>query len=649
VQADIHELSFKLIPDESGSGYKVHLDAGTFGSADGVFQLDLSEGRRIRDVLNAIQQGSSNELDTIRDVGDQLLNGLLANEEVRGVFNKARNAVPKSDISSLRLSLPGDLLDIPWEMLYEPGKEKFFSCHPSFCIERDPPEDLEHYERDPIRVFPVKLLVVVPGGSGLSTDLELTNLELAAEHLKGLVELEKLTDSVSVTQLAKVVESRDWDIVHFIGHGEVDKGKNVFVRMNAENTPRSEDWVEGEVFASVFQKKPPQLVVLNCCLGGTTSPHRTLSGLGPSLLAVGVPRVVAMRYEIPDDLAVKFSEVFYTRLFSEPKRGRVDHAMTEARRGVYLSQRERVRAFATPVFFQMPGHECMFDTQAVEPKVAPAAATPAAQARPRIELTSALVDTMRDGQCLLFTGSGLLGLGAMRSGSPALGPMDLAAELAGESSYPANRYPAGVPELSLPVTLPRVCQFYEKVKQRRHLIQRVVTTYQGLVPGQAIRDIASWNVAAIFHSYYDSLIEDAIRVQRFELLRTLDKGPGERVPPFVYLRGSIKLEQSLVLTDQDQDEQIDRIASMPSQLGDLLTRGIGMSVLFLGVSPADPLVRRVTARLLQPVSKKNRGTMFFCTPAGTEDMYWDQWDVEWLNVDMESLIAELQSSLRGPQ
>ncbi len=80
--------------------------------------------------------------------------------------------------------------------------------------------------------------------------------------------------------------------------------------------------------------------MLNCCYGATASARRSLSGLGPFLLRAGVPAVVAMRYEIPDAAAIRFSEKLYQGLLHGRYPGRVDLAVESARESIHRNQTE---------------------------------------------------------------------------------------------------------------------------------------------------------------------------------------------------------------------------------------------------------------------------------------------------------------------
>jgi hypothetical protein len=186
-----------------------------------------------------------------------------------------------------------------------------------------------------------------------------------------------------------------------------------------------------EVFATLFNGRTVRLVVLNCCLGASPSAAGTLSGLGPYLMRSGVPAVVAMRYEVPDVVSVKFANEFYRNLLTGREPGRVDRAVERARLSVHLSQTETtVRGFVTPVLYLAPGRERLF-----APAVRPAETRRAPAPVPvRVKIPDDLLQALRERRCVPVLGPGLLALGAVRSEPPPPGPRDLARKLADRSS-----------------------------------------------------------------------------------------------------------------------------------------------------------------------------------------------------------------------
>jgi hypothetical protein len=214
-----------------------------------------------------------------------------------------------------------------------------------------------------------KVLIVIPGGSGLNTDAEESAIVAALE--KASVPYDVLKGKVSLQDMDDHLTEGDYAILHFIGHarfGMNDKGEmHGLLRFNSSNADAAksdEDWVPETDIQSLFgNHKGLKLVVLNACHTGEMSKHpqkRGFWGVIPALLRAGVPAVVAMQYAIRDDVAALFGETFYKRLTSGKWAGRVDVAVTLARNACYLAYPDD-RGFATPALYLRSRDGIIFD------------------------------------------------------------------------------------------------------------------------------------------------------------------------------------------------------------------------------------------------------------------------------------------------
>ena len=65
------------------------------------------------------------------------------------------------------------------------------------------------------------MLVVIPEGSGLNVEQEWHNLEQICERYPQNVKAERIGGRVTPERLGTRLEEKAYNIVHFIGHGEV--------------------------------------------------------------------------------------------------------------------------------------------------------------------------------------------------------------------------------------------------------------------------------------------------------------------------------------------------------------------------------------------------------------------------------------------
>jgi hypothetical protein len=668
----IRTLRLSLVPDRDSFAVNLQTDAGE--SARAAFQFDFDPLSRIGAVIANLATDA--RYDDLRDVGTQLLAGLL-DGDVGTLFRRVRDDMDAEAIAAdaardpaapaveteprqlvIRLSLPPALQRLPWECLHDEQTTGFLLNQLRYSLVRDTPA-VRVAARVPLTRLPISVLAVIPEGSGLSVEREMHGLKVAVDKLGDAITLGRLDGAVTPDALRRRLDERQWDVVHFIGHGDVVNGL-ARIRLNSEN-PSEGQWVTGETFATFFERYVPRLVILNCCFGGSQSTQRTLSGIAPFLLRAGVPAVIAMQYEIPDEVAIKFADSFYGELLGGPFRGRIDHALAATRRTLFQNQRsDAMLPFITPVLYMHPGHEVLFRVAAAP---AAAATPPSVVIAPRLAapaIPTELLDALRERRCIPVVGPEILRAGMVRSVSAAPGPRELAELLAKEANYPRMddfRFVDQVAESSGLWLLQSVCQHYELAKERYKLLMAVQKVYKDFAPSPAAESIASWDVPGIICTYFDGLIGMAMARQprSVRVLKGVDQRlsglrPGETV--LLHMRGVLSDAASLVLTESDHEALADRMAKMSPEVTDLTRKQVGLSLLYLGVSPRDPIIRRLTRALrggAGSAAVATQGPMYFACPDHTEvdTAYWEKYNVEWLSLSFDDVLSAIADGLAG--
>lgn len=657
-------LRFKLTTN--GDRTAVSLKVGE-ETADGPFLFDNPEGSRIWKVLNDFSGGIAS-FDDVREIGTYLFSGLLQGD-VATLFDRARADIERDNGGDgasdqqcvIRLVVPPELQALPWESFYDESRRGFLLNHRQYTLIREA-ERVEAKPRVGQGKPPLSILAVVPEGSMLRVESELAHLRSVVDKFAGNIEYDELCEGVTSTKLGDKLRKRNWDIVHFIGHGDMIKGK-AHIRLNADG--EGDNWMLGEQFAMLFDEKPPRLVVLNCCWGGRESSTPTLSGVGPFLLRAGVPGVVAMQYAIRDVVARDFSEAFYTELLTGEHPGRIDFALARARKRLCIDHAGL--AFATPVLYLAEDRALLYDpgTAAGPPAagatpvagvatVSPVTPAPAAVPAGPV-LPKDLMESLLARRCVPVIGADFLSLGAIRSGAPSLRPRDLAVRLATEAGC-LDLIKDDVKEddsTDDEDLLPRVCQLYEKRSERYKLLLAVQHAYKDLQPPALAESLASWDVPGLVCLYFDGLIQTAMS-RRGAGLRSV-MGPEETLKGFkgesllLHLRGHYVDPDSLVLTERDHDQLYDRLGRMSPAIADVMVRKqIGMSALYLGVSPHNRLLRRLTNVLRSPRNRPGScGPIYFACRESDDidDAYWRDYDVEWLRFEPVELVAAVSDAL----
>jgi tetratricopeptide (TPR) repeat protein len=359
---EIKYLDFEITVHETGENqYQVTARSGK-DKAEMAFINPFNEDKRalIGATLNTIalrsvarvRSSSAPEVKKMKEVGSTLFQHAI-NGPVREFYNKCQSqADAQGKGIRWRFTLDPSVSDLPWEFLCL--QDRFLALHPRSPVVR------YIQGAEPVATVkgehPLRVLVVIAGPKDvapLDTEAEKGRIGAALEPLikEGLVDIEIIEGPDTWETLMKKVRPNQTHILHFIGHGEFDEknGEGVLIMEDADSNAMR---IESERLGVLVQGKSRlQLVILNSCLGTQGDSSRPFSSMAAGLVRSGVPAVIAMQFEISDQAARKISETFYSSLaLNFP----VDAALTEARRQIFLSDRESLE-WATPILYmQVP-------------------------------------------------------------------------------------------------------------------------------------------------------------------------------------------------------------------------------------------------------------------------------------------------------
>ncbi|HSD84856.1 MAG TPA: CHAT domain-containing protein [Anaerolineae bacterium] len=141
-----------------------------------------------------------------------------------------------------------------------------------------------------------------------------------------------------------------YHLLHFVGHGAFN-ARTQQAALYLQDAEGNAQRVIDDDFAGMLNRlaAPPHLVVLAACQSATQSMKAAFSGLGPKLVQIGVPAVVAMQENVTVLTARQFAATFYQRLLVH---GMVDLAMNEAR-GTLITN-ARFDAAVPVLFMRLP-------------------------------------------------------------------------------------------------------------------------------------------------------------------------------------------------------------------------------------------------------------------------------------------------------
>ena len=315
-------------------------------------QTLLASSVATRQILTPAEQA-------VRETGRALFAALLGAGEVAGRY-RASMALADERGEELRVVLRLDapeLAGLPWEAMYDPGAGGYV-CRQHQLVRHVPVPAVP----PPLAVDgPLRILGVISAPRGLpalDAGREREQLERALAVLAGQGPAQVTwAPEATWAGLHEMLLAGPWHVLHFIGHGDFDPGRDEGMLALTREDGRA-DLVEASRFADLLrQARPmPRLVVLNSCSGAAASVQDLFSGTAAALARSGVAAVAAMQYAISDPAAVAFARGFYAAL----ARGRgVDEAVSAGRIAI-LGTSGQTLEWITPVLYLRGQHTRLF-------------------------------------------------------------------------------------------------------------------------------------------------------------------------------------------------------------------------------------------------------------------------------------------------
>ncbi len=283
--------------------------------------------------MNAAVTQQSPTGDLVTD-GQQLYAVLLADSALRANWAEARG---RSRRRRLRLWIDvaaPELHTIPWEQMHE--ELSMLSADRETPFSRFLP--VNRPWSGPIQKRPIHVLVAISNPQDLE-DYSLPQVDVELEHKTletafaavGTAQLETkfLEAPVTLGRLEKELLQEQYHILHFLGHGAYS-ARLKQATLYLEDEQRKARRVSDTELAGLLDRQgaQPQLVLLAACQGAARSTSDAFLGLGPKLVMIGAPAVVAMQATMSLTSARMFSAALYERLLAH---GLIDLAANEAR------------------------------------------------------------------------------------------------------------------------------------------------------------------------------------------------------------------------------------------------------------------------------------------------------------------------------
>jgi tetratricopeptide (TPR) repeat protein len=200
---------------------------------------------------------------------------------------------------------------------------------------------------------PLAVLVIVsnpldlPDLQAFEPDEELAVIYQALDEQlrRGQVHIE-VVDEASVREMRRALIARDYQVVHFIGHGNFDEQRGGYLVIEDEKGDAT--GLSGADFAKLLSGRGVRLVLLSSCLTAHGSPTQAYRSVAGALLRRGLPAVVAMQYPILITSARAFYRTVYEALAANRP---LDVAVAEGQQALYLERGQVSLDWATPALF----------------------------------------------------------------------------------------------------------------------------------------------------------------------------------------------------------------------------------------------------------------------------------------------------------
>lgn len=278
-----------------------------------------------------------------------LLFETLLQGDVRRLYDEARTRQRRQRLDLVLTSMISWISEKPWEFAYDTGRRSFLATEEIHFVRNV----LTNVPADPIVRADGSLHILAaaaqPVGFGrLSIDQEVEVVRRGFEPLirAGLVTLDVLPRATPAL-LHDHLSSGAYHVVHFIGHGVYDDARRegclVF-----ENDRGGEYRIGERALREIFCKRGLSLVFLNACESGRGGRAEFNKGVAQSLVAHGLPALVANQYSVLDSSATSFAQRFYGSVAQGQS---VGEAAREARIAVNYSLHGELIDWAVPVLY----------------------------------------------------------------------------------------------------------------------------------------------------------------------------------------------------------------------------------------------------------------------------------------------------------
>ena len=329
------------------------------------FILRMGQSRR------GMRRIESPQMQAAKAFGIQLFEAVFSGQ-VRDFYQNALDSAEREGLGlrlMLRLSDVPELVNVPWEYLYEPLQARFMALSADTPVVRylDIPRQML-----PLKVrAPLRVLVMISSPReypqlDVETEWEILKDALGDLIQRGQVLLTRLARP-TLLDLQAQLRKDEYHIFHFIGHGAFSDFKEDGLLL-LEDEQGAGVPVSGHYLGTLLHdEKSLRLALLNACEGARTSTSDPFAGTAQQLVRQGIPAVIAMQFEVSERTAATLAREFYRSVADNYP---VDAALAEARKAIYTQGQDI--EWGIPVLYMHSPDGQLFDVEpAADITVAP--------------------------------------------------------------------------------------------------------------------------------------------------------------------------------------------------------------------------------------------------------------------------------------
>ncbi len=274
--------------------------------------------------------------------GVTLFETLFKDSTLRSAWSEARGRAQQRRIRVRIDPQATELHALPWELLQE--NQALIAAQADTPFSRYLPIALPW--SGAVEQRPIKVLVAIANPDDLKEKYDLPPADVALERQAledAFAKVDKKDLAVTFMEapitLERIEEElrKGYHIFHYLGHGAYNDKRQQAALYLQDADGHAKRALDDEIVSMVArQGVRPYLIFLAACQSAVRSSADAFLGLGPKLVSVGVPAVIAMQDFVTVDTARKFSSMFYQRLVEH---GQIDRAGNEARSSLLTAGR----------------------------------------------------------------------------------------------------------------------------------------------------------------------------------------------------------------------------------------------------------------------------------------------------------------------